>query len=238
MLSHSRFPTLSRPSSPFATYVEEERRRERRKERIAKIVGLGAIVLLVVVTVLILIPTTLTAMVDSTYWRYTIHLRQKTYAEHEDWRGDVPTGATEATDPAFGITCKSKERGGHFESCMCTSSTDSNGFTSQSCMQCYVTDYDDWCHYSVYEWPIQDTRVTDGHDDHKVFWPEKFILRGDDQRMNYREAYQVVFRVLPDKGRLLTYKPDSLGEFEHYDKQDAWVVKANAAGSVWPQKRR
>jgi hypothetical protein len=202
-----------------------------------------------------------TATINNIAWHYTVELEQRETRHAEDWEMNVRSGAfnkscyskyygTEDCNPhdcnphSASYDCNPYECNCH-ESC-----TDlDNGFSSctTSCSTCYQTCerteydtcydqcdvYEDWCSYDYYEWPVIATKKTHG-DTHEVYWPDLEADTTLNQRLQKRQAYQVVFNGTEEQW---TLKPSSLGEFKLYTPGDRWLIDYNRAGMIWPKQK-
>lgn len=101
-------------------------------------------------------------------------------------------------------------------------------------MQC--PDYDDWCEYSYYAWPVILEKVDSG-DTHAVRWP-KVRQPGYLQRVDRTAEYKIKFKMRAKGQKVLTHKERSLSEFKKFTRGHYWRVKTNRAGMIWPLKRQ
>lgn len=136
----------------------------------------------------------------------------------------------------------------HEHSCRCheTCRKNGNGFSTcnTSCGTCsdtcyrtvYDTCYDrcpvykDWCSYSYNEWPVKDTRITQGAG-RDTTWPG-LQPSGSGQRVQKLEDYTVSFKADDED---LHYKPDTLADYRRFVVGDTWKLKiGHVTGRVAP----
>lgn len=154
-----------------------------------------------------------TAEITHIAWSYTSELRQKTLFHDAGWWYTVPRDA-------FNEDCRWKYAGQD-----CTTRTHSDGSTYQDC----ESDYDRWCEYDHYEWPVVEARRTTGGTQ-RTFWPD-LKAEPPDQRVERSTSYRVDFAA---EGDTYTFRPATREEFRRYRKGARWAVRVNRLGSVEP----
>ncbi len=129
-----------------------------------------------------------------------------------------------------------------------------NGYSScrQSCSTCtrcdtcsetkYDTCYDscpvykDWCSYSYYDWPVRETKQTEGFT-HEVNWPGIIPQPQKVQRVQKVEHYHVVFRDSKEN-ETLVYEPKELATFKRFFVGDSWKLEVQrVTGTPTPVKK-
>lgn len=200
------------------------------------------------------------ATVTSLHWQYTRELQQR-YTRHGEGWGSPPGAFNvscerrqHGTEDCHPHDCNAHQVGHdcHGHDCNCHTSCEDEGNGYSSCSEdcdtcydtCYSTEYDtcydqcpvydDWCSYNYYQWVHVDTEITSGGT-HEVYWGTRLHADGSEtQRILTSQEYTVTFVEAEDRW---TFRPNSLANFDRFDRGVVWDVKTNYAGMIWPQHR-
>jgi hypothetical protein len=254
------------PAPPVHLYVGGRPIDEPRNPGRAGAVALGgaifaACIAFVMFFVWLCVPHEEDTFVQSTTWRYTRTLEERTVQHGSGWGHPID---------AFNVHCERRQHGTencHPHDCDCrqvsydcrchdcncvtheSCSDLGNGYSScheeESCSTCCDTCseercstcydqcpvYDDWCTYDYYQWIVRDTETTSGTG-RETQWGTRLHGSPPNWRILQAESYQVVFVEEQDTW---TYSPRSLAEYQQFEPHEEWIIKVNHAGQVWPQ---
>lgn len=222
---------------------------------------LAAILSIVGLAVFIFMPHEEYVIVADTQWVYLAHLQQRESRSGSGWDETVPAGAfneschtrQRGTRDCNPYQCNPHQRSyscnPHECSCHTSCSDLGNGYSScsETCSTCYDTCYeteydtcyeqcpvyDDWCTYNYYAWPTIHTERETGHD-HNMREP---ILNTHPnppapQRVVREHRFSVTFG---GEEETWTYTPESVADYNRFERGARWLIEVNHAGGVYPQ---
>lgn len=138
---------------------------------------LVAIVAVIGLVVWLLMPRHVEAKVSEISWQQIVLLRTQTVVNKDGWRDQVP-------GDAFNRDCFEKQRGtkpvkvGEHEECREETKDLGNGYAKKQQVCKMVDDtedrpvYDDFCTYSIHEWPVTRTAQRNGASASGYAWPD------------------------------------------------------------------
>lgn len=168
------------------------------------------IILLIALGVIIIVGIYFGAVYKKAYkvvhvsWTASSYLKQRTQVHSSDW--------CPPDHEAFNVQKSRKFR--NMRDCLC--STDSEG--NKSCSKC--PNYDDWCEYDWYDWPIIKTLSNTKEPLSTPEWP--IIKPIENQRVDTDIVFEAVFK--DEDGNLMEYKAKSLEELRRYEIGAWWKV--------------
>jgi hypothetical protein len=139
-----------------------------------------------------------------TSWTASSYLRQRTLVHSSDW--------CPPDHDAFNVQKSRKFK--NMKDCFC--STDDDGV--RHCSKC--PNYDDWCEYDWYDWPVIKTLSNSGEADKTPTWP---IMKPiENQRVDTGIVFEAVFEN-EDRAKI-EYRAQSLEELRQYNVGAWWNV--------------
>jgi hypothetical protein len=162
------------------------------------------------------------AKVEKISWLHATDLRQRTLAAESDW-GRPPSGAGYYQEPTFNHDCHDRPNGTY-----CCGGYDKD----HNClMRC--TDYDLWCSFEYWDWPVIRTRTNEGEGT-----PGEYPTFGSQLDDNHRESrwqdYHVFFN---QGGEVWSYTTKSREHYAKFVCGDPWEISIPRFGDREPTKK-
>jgi len=244
--------------------VKPRRWWHRRKNQAAAVLIAAVTVMVTWLGYWLFVPMEVDAKVTQVSWEYTKHLKQRETHHGSDWEDSRPSShfndqcetRQRGTENCHPYNCNPRQQSSscrpHECNCSNVCTDQGNGYSSctQSCSTCYDTCYetvydtcyeqcpvyDEWCEYDYYTWPIIQTEVSSGVNNHDMKWP---ILETsqEHQKIESISKYGVKFQDTEDSGEKWDHSPETADEFITYLTGDYWKIKVNRAGMVKPMHK-
>lgn len=161
--------------------------------------------------------------VVGTQWQHSTSLRERTLARDGDW-GRPPSSCGYYNESTFDHYCEQRQRGS-----WCCGGRNKDGVCLMNC-----PDYDKWCSYSFWDWPVIETKTITGGDEE----PEEYPTFGDLLDKDHRETNWQVYVVTFLMGRKeWDYETKSRVQFNKFVDGDWWEIKVPRFGSKEPIRR-
>lgn len=162
------------------------------------------------------------ATVAKTSWVHATDLRQRTLAAESDW-GRPPSGAGFYQEPTFKHKCHDRANGTY-----CCDGNDEDGNCLGHCI-----DYDLWCSFEYWEWPVIKTRTNEGDD-----MPGPYPTFGDELNNDHREKRWQIYTIYFDQsGDLWSYQTKDREHFSKFIDGEPWEISVPRFGDREPTKR-
>ena len=167
------------------------------------------------------------AAVASVHWERTIAVEAIRPVEHEDWRDQIPSGASVGSCREEIRHTQSEPVPNSVEVCGTPYTEDTGSGYGEVVQDCEYQVYDDYCSYTADEWSVVDRLVASG-DRLDPAWPSS-SLTTDERLGGQDESYSVV---LSGDDRTYTYSPATESEFLMFDIGSQWVLEVNGFGGI------
>jgi hypothetical protein len=165
------------------------------------------------------------ATVAKTSWVHATDLRQRTLAAESDW-GRPPSGAGPYNEPTFNHKCQDRANGTYC--CRHEKDKDGNQVCSERCI-----DYDLWCSFEYWEWPVIKTKTNEG-DDAPGPYPSFGLEVDDNHREKRWQLYTIFFN---QSGDIWSYQTRDREHFSKFVDGDPWEISVPRFGDREPTKR-
>lgn len=152
-------------------------------------------------------------------WERPEDLRQREVRQNAGWGRTDQDGYY--NEPTFDQHCERKAHGTY-----CCSRDHKSNCTGR------CPDYDEWCRYKYYEWPIVFTKTVQGNELDSVTWPE--IEEDSSHRAERHERYTVEFVNGPKKW---VYWTRSFDRYQQFKLDDVWNLKLPHIGDMEPASK-
>ena len=189
---------------------------------------IGAILMLVCVIIgfLLFHTATVSGIVQNTQWQRAIAIQEQRQVTKQDWRDQVPGGATV-------LSCQQQYRSrqdnpapGAKEVCS-TKMIDQGNGAARVEQTCYYEVYADYCKYQALEWQTVNQAQAQGTD-LKPYWPQFNPVNG--QREGDRtETYTVFFQT---KDGVKQYVTNDAVLYTQFLPGSEWLLSVNTLGSI------
>jgi ribosomal protein L40E len=173
-----------------------------------------------------------TGVVQGLSWSRSIEIEELRNVSHEDWRDEIPSGASLGRCTKKHHHTQDEPAPGADEVCGTPYTIDKGSGYGEVVQDCQYKVYADWCAYTTQVWTKVDV-VTLRGDDPVPHWPNPALNAG--RRQGDRdESYQIHF----DTGeQVVTYKTSDPDAFSRYHIGSTWVLRVNARGAAKPIER-
>jgi ribosomal protein L40E len=177
-------------------------------------------------------PTTaLTGTVQSVAWTRSIAIEALAPVQHEDWRSNVPAGATIVSTSRKFHHSQSEPVAGAEKVCGTPYTVDQGNGTGKVVQDCEYRVYQDWAVYTVKEWKAVDAARLTGSDLNPQ-WPT--LRLNPDQRAGPKnESFQVVFLA---NDKQYTYVTDNAAEYGQFTSNSRWTLNVRGSNVVSVEK--
>ncbi len=174
-----------------------------------------------------------TASVSALQWQLSVDVLARQPVQKGAWSEDVPAEAT-----AMACQDRYKETSSFLvpkstEVCGTPYTIDAGSGAGKVVQDCQYQVYASYCNYSVLDWAIVNTLVSQGSDANPD-WPAVNLQAGQ-QEGNRHEAYQVS---LDANGQTYTYTPVDQAEFSQFDLGSEWVISINTFNQIKDIQRK
>lgn len=167
------------------------------------------------------------ATVSDVYWKVSIDIEEQQYVTSEDWRNNLPGGATNLSCWEKLYSTSDVPSPGAEEVCGAPYTVDLGNGNAEVRQDCEYNVYEDYCSYEVLAWVVVDTVTYDGNDN-DPYWTNPNLSAGQVQG-DITEVYLVEFS---GNDRTYDYHPTELYEFQQYLPGTAWELKLNLFGGI------
>jgi hypothetical protein len=166
------------------------------------------------------------AQVKEVKWQHFTDLRGRTKKSDGDWNyyGQVPDTRGYYNEPIFNKRCRDREHG-----TWCCGGRDNNGACLMEC-----PDYDEWCDYNYWDWPVIDTMYVEGLGEEQEMYPTFGSQLDDNHRESRRPLYSVTFA---QQGKDWVYQTKSGQRYREFVVGDIWMIEIPRFGSRTPSKK-
>lgn len=179
--------------------------------------GIGTFLVLCCVAILFLfvIPSkSVEGTVTNVYWKTSVPVQEVRAVNYSNERGSPPSDA-------YNVSCYTDSR----EVCEDKTIDRGNGY-AEVVTECH-TESEQYCSYTVDEWTTIQTYDLDGNDLYPVYADPS--LASDQRTGSASEDFTVYFNT--SEGQLV-YSPNSVNEFQQFQRGSTWTIRLNAIGSV------
>ncbi len=155
------------------------------------------------------------AKVTKLTWTHTVDVRQREVRHGSDWGRTYHDGYY--NEPTFNQYCERQKRG-----TWCCGGYDDKSKCKKSC-----NNYDDWCRYNYYEWPIITSHTIQGEGHGEMPWPN--VVEDNNRRAERSEHYNIEFK---NGSKAWSYGTASLNRYNQFEIDDIWNLRLPHVGDV------
>lgn len=167
-------------------------------------------------------------VVSNTAWKTSIQVLGLIDKQASAWRDSIPGGSRI-------INCSERVRersdtyvSGSEEVCEEPYYVDKGNGFSEKVQDCYYEIYDDYCAYAYQDWDVISVLSDQGNDTNPLI--PKTSLTENQKPGNQSVSYSISFT--DSAGKIYTYVPSSLEEYQQFDINDHYTIELNGFGAI------
>lgn len=170
----------------------------------------------------------LSVVVSNTAWQTSIQVLGLIDKQASTWRDSIPGDSRI-------INCSERVRersdtyvSGSEEVCEEPYYVDKGNGFSEKVQDCYYEIYDDYCTYAYQDWDVISVLSDQGNDVNPLI--PKTSLTENQKLGDQSVSYSISFA--DSTGKIYTYVPSSLEEYQQFDINDRYTIELNGFGSI------